>query len=446
MTMTRKIISWLPLWTVFLFTLSSCVHDEVYSASDPASGEYTNKSLWKEDEKYIKNVKQIFDEYADHQYFSSSFGTVYWDYATTMGTYDESFLEVPVVKNSKVSFILVAYREGDRIFFKRKEEDRSKEFFQVLLFKDRRQLSGKILEGAPQSKGVVCYTQEITWTWTNDDGSEGPTYTFTETRCEHSGPYLPCQAVDVNQTCGGSGGGYGGGSGGGGGNNGYPYPPTQTPPNPCEKLKEQTTNITFKNNVTTLEGKTGDSYESGFRISNTGQNQLLQNKPGTQQVDLKAFSNTVTLMHSHYDGLYPIFSPGDIIFFNQWVVWAQNWNSVSTNNPKIPLNNLTFTLVTSSGNYSFNFDGTSTTALPNYTQQDIDDLNDKYMRLLDEAKTVANVSGSVTFNMDKLEKQFLKFIDDKMNMTGLKLYKTTTNGNAQLNLVNGNRNEVPCPN
>lgn len=234
----------------------------------------------------------------------------------------------------------------------------------------------------------------------------------------------------------------------GGGNNSNE--PPQTPPNPCEKLKKQTTNITFKNNITSLEGKTGDGYESGYRIGTSAdgslQNQILQNKPGTQQVDLKAFSNTVTIMHSHYDGLYPIFSPGDIIFFNQWVVWAQNWNSVSTNNPKIPLNNLTFTLVTSSGNYSFNFDGTSTTALPNYTQQDIDDLNDKYMRLLDEAKTVANVSGSVTFNMDKLEKQFLKFIDDKMNMTGLKLYKTTTNGNAQLNLVNGNRNEVPCPN
>ncbi|CAH0176781.1 hypothetical protein [Chryseobacterium sp. Bi04] len=220
--------------------------------------------------------------------------------------------------------------------------------------------------------------------------------------------------------------------------------------NPCEKLKAQTNNSTFKNNIASLKGKTGESYESGYRIDkNTDgslQNQLLQNKPGTQEVDMKVFSNTNTLMHSHYDGLYPMFSPGDIIFFNQWIVWAQNWNSVATNTPKIPLNNLTFTLVTSEGNYSFIFDGEYTASLPNYTQRELDDLNDKYMRLLDEAKSVANVSGNVSYNMEKLEKQFLKFIDNKMNMIGLKLYKTTENGNSELNLINGNRKETPCPN
>lgn len=232
----------------------------------------------------------------------------------------------------------------------------------------------------------------------------------------------------------------------GGGQNGNPTDSTQIPKTPCENLKTQTNNTTFKSNITSLEGKTGDSYESGFRISNTGQNQILQNKPGTQEVDLKAFSNTVILMHCHYDGLYPMFSPGDIIFFNQWIVWAQNWNSVPTNTPKIPLNNLTFTLVTSNGNYSFNFDGTYTTPFPNYTDQDLDDLNDKYMRLLDEGKSVANVSGNITFDMAKIEKQFLKFINDKMNMNGLSLYKTTSSGNIALSLVNGIRSEVLCPN
>lgn len=218
------------------------------------------------------------------------------------------------------------------------------------------------------------------------------------------------------------------------------------PKNPCAKLKAQTTNTTFKNNITTLEGKTGDSYESGFRISNTSQNQILQNQPGTQQVNMTVFSNTVTLMHSHYDGLYPMFSPGEIIFFNQWIVWAQSWNSVPANTPKIPLNNLTFTLVTSWGNYSFNFDGTSATPLPNYTVQELDDLNDKYIKLLDEAKTVGNVSGNVSYDMEKLENGFLKFMNDKMNMSGLKLFRTTNSGNTELSLnTNGTLKETNCP-
>ncbi|OPG90436.1 hypothetical protein B2I21_35425, partial [Chryseobacterium mucoviscidosis] len=83
---------WLSFIAVFLFLLHSCVHDEIYSSSDPASAEYHSKSLWKEDEKYIKNVMKVFDEYADKSYFASNFGDVYWDYATTMGTYDEKFL------------------------------------------------------------------------------------------------------------------------------------------------------------------------------------------------------------------------------------------------------------------------------------------------------------------------------------------------------------------
>ncbi|SDI92908.1 hypothetical protein SAMN05421846_1253, partial [Chryseobacterium taeanense] len=248
----------------------------------------------------------------------------------------------------------------------------------------------------------------------------------------------------------------------GSGNVGYDYPPLgggyENPADsivvnktPCDKLKAQTSNITFKNNITSLEGKTGDSYESGYRIGTNSngslQNQMLQNKPGTQQVDLKAFSNTITLMHSHYDGLYPMFSPDDIIFFNQWIVWAQNWNAVPTNTPKIPLNNLTFTLVTSNGNYSFNFDGTSTAPLPNYTQQQLEDLDRDYTyKYLNKAVTVGNVSGIANFDMERLETEFLKFMNDKMNMNGLKLYKTTTNGNSSLTLVNGTRKETDCPN
>lgn len=220
--------------------------------------------------------------------------------------------------------------------------------------------------------------------------------------------------------------------------------------NPCAKLKAQTSTSIFKNNITVLQGKTGDSYESGFRIGSNSdgslQNQILQNKPGTQQVDMKIFSNTITLMHSHYDTLFPMFSPGDIILFNQWIVWAQSWNSIATNTPKIPINDLTFTVVTSNGNYSFNFEGTSTTALPNYTIQDLTKLNNAYVDNLSKATTVANVSGEVSYDTENLEKQFLKFMKDKINMPGLKLFRTETGGNTELSLnTNGTLKETNCP-
>ncbi|MBK1894717.1 hypothetical protein [Chryseobacterium paridis] len=156
--MKKKFIFKLLLLVVLSISQYSCIHDEVSSSSDHTSKEYTNKSLWKEDEKYINNVKKVFDEYADKDYFATNFGNVYWDYALTMGTFDESFLEVPVIKNNKVQFVLIVYREGDRVYFKRKEDEKSNEFFNVLVFKDRNQLTGKIVDNdnlGNTSKGII---------------------------------------------------------------------------------------------------------------------------------------------------------------------------------------------------------------------------------------------------------------------------------------------------
>ncbi|MDR2205675.1 MAG: hypothetical protein LBE36_05915 [Flavobacteriaceae bacterium] len=67
-------------------------------------------------------------------------------------------------------------------------------------------------------------------------------------------------------------------------------------------------------------------------------------------------------------------------------------------------------------------------------------------KYLNNAATVANVSGEVSYNTDKLEKEFLKFVRDKMNMTGLKLFKVENNGkNTEIYLENGSRKTNPCP-
>lgn len=223
------------------------------------------------------------------------------------------------------------------------------------------------------------------------------------------------------------------------------------PKSPCEKIKQSTEDPKYKSNITSLEGTTGQDHENGYSLGtavpNTSQsgtqNQLLQNFPQTKEVKMTIFSNTFALMHTHYDGLYPIFSPGDIILFNRWIVWANGWNAVPTNVPKIPLNNLTLTLVTSNGNYLLAFDGTQVDDLPTYSDNELNDLNKDYMKRMNNAVSIANVSGNINYDMEKLEKEFLTFANQKMNMTGLKLYRVKNDGNYEISL--NNLKGVKCP-
>lgn len=448
--MKRKIILSLSFLTVFLTLLWSCHSEDFIQPEDASqlfaknatSAKFVSRSLWKEDVLYIGKVQQVFLKHANLERFNATYGELNWDYAMSYGQFGEKYALVPITKKNKVVLLMEAVRIGNKVYFYEKKDENLQTFFEQVMYSNIVGFDEKInTQGSPSAKGLsyVCSTRTIHVGCANGEVNCPPASNTTMV-CEwvisnHPPKGLP-PSGDPNFE-------------GGGGNDGYEYPdpPVETP---CEKLKEQTSNNTFKNNITSLEGKTGDSFESGYRIGTNSngslQNQMLQNKPGTQQVDLKAFSNTITLMHSHYDGLYPMFSPGDIIFFNQWIVWAQNWNAIPTNTPKIPLNNLTFTLVTSNGNYSFNFDGTSTNPLPNYTIVELNNLNEKYSQMLNNAVTVGNVSGNVSYNMEKLETQFLKFMSEKMNMDGLQLYKTTTDGNSKLSLENGTRQETDCPN
>ena len=164
---------------------------------------------------------------------------------------------------------------------------------------------------------------------------------------------------------------------------------------------------------------------------------------------MKVFANTFGLMHSHYDTLFPMFSPGDILFFNQWINYVYNNNQLTNpSTPVPPLENIFFTLVTSNGNYMLRFDSTSVPSqFPTSYSDALESLNFVYINdYLDKAKSVANVSGDVSFDMDRLEKEFLKFARDHMNMPGMKLYKTESNGtNTEIYLENGNRKTKKCP-
>lgn len=245
-----------------------------------------------------------------------------------------------------------------------------------------------------------------------------------------------CDGDMIGNTVGTTGP-HGGGGGGNGGN---------LLANNCAKVKTITRNTTFINNVSNLEGKTGDSYESGWRMNypmpNGSTNDFLQNVAGSTYVNLNALPNTFAMLHLHYSEQYPIFSPDDIILFNNWVngVINNNQASNSTNIPLPSVGDISLTVVSSNGTYMLTFDpNVMATQFQSYTDNEMEDLNKKYMEdYLDKAKPYGS------YDMDILEKEFLKFVRDKMNFPGMKLFKIESTGNTEIYLDGGIRKTKKC--
>lgn len=350
--MRKRIILRLLLLIAFSISLYSCIHDDMSSATDPSPKEYTNKSLWKEDEKYIHNVKKVFDQYADKNYFSGKYGNVLWDYALTMGTFDESFLEVPISRNGKINSVLTAERRGDRVFFKIRKEKSSNDFFDVLVFKDRSQLKGNIISGNGDgtSSKTTCRTVTVTWTWTNETTGEViDSYVFSETTCTSTGPVVtgPTGSSDcLEENC------TGGGTGGGG----YPYPSDTT--NPCERTKELVSKQQVQDSLISLKNHalTNTKDERGFQELKSG---TLQSGAVTagNQIFFGIGSNSLGTVHTHQPGTIGILAPQDIMTFLH-IVGQQDPNS---------LGNAYSGTVSSSGTYFIYFTGTASDLPPAMT-------------------------------------------------------------------------------
>ena len=119
---------------IFIIVISvlSCRNEDVYN-SVLQNKEYASKSPWKEDQVYIKNVKSVFEKYANQGYFENKYGQVYWDYAMSFGKFDESFLVVPIVKKNKVATVMKVIRNNDRIFLLEQKDSNLISFFDDLI-------------------------------------------------------------------------------------------------------------------------------------------------------------------------------------------------------------------------------------------------------------------------------------------------------------------------
>ncbi|MDF2933558.1 MAG: hypothetical protein K0R36_2889, partial [Chryseobacterium sp.] len=139
-----------------VLSLYSCIHDEIYSSSDPSSTEYTNKSLWKQDEKYIKNVMKVYAE--NEADIKKVNGIPYWNYATTVDSFDESFVAIPVVDNGKVISVLKVPRHGNKIYFYYTHDESDLLFFEALVFAKYKK-AGMTDGSTAQTDGMACTRQ-----------------------------------------------------------------------------------------------------------------------------------------------------------------------------------------------------------------------------------------------------------------------------------------------
>lgn len=157
--MTKKLS--LFLLGGFLLLLLGCRADEAYFQSSDNIA-YTNRSLWQEDEMFIRIVKAVYEE--NKESINPTNEEVEWDYAMTMGLEDRSLVLVPVVSNNVVQYILEVRRKGEKVFFVKNYELKRRGFFQTLLF-------GKHIrreESKSMSSRLECVTRTIS-TWKPDD-------------------------------------------------------------------------------------------------------------------------------------------------------------------------------------------------------------------------------------------------------------------------------------
>ncbi|MFY1047271.1 hypothetical protein [Chryseobacterium sp. GP-SGM7] len=308
----------LRLCLILMVTLSlySCIHDEIISSSDSASTEYVNKSLWKQDEKYIKNVMKVYAE--NEAEIKKVNGIPYWNFATTVDSFDESYVAIPVVNNEKVVSVLKVPRHGKNIYFYYTNEEGDLNFFQGLVFAKTKK-AGTPDGSMAQTDGMACTRQWISMWF--PDNEQFPT---PETGSGHWESVSVVKCKSIKDECVGVVNEFGICEGDTGDDGGYPYPgggggeaPQEEEETPCEKLTKIGKSSDTKSYMNTLKGKTNDTKEHGYVLAEAGgtvYDYPVQGEDGKAGITftLGVGDKIDGYIHSHYTGLLSIFSPDDM--------------------------------------------------------------------------------------------------------------------------------------
>ncbi|MFY1046838.1 hypothetical protein [Chryseobacterium sp. GP-SGM7] len=308
--------SFLRLCLILMAALSlySCIHDEIISSSDSTSTEYVNKSLWKQDEKYIKNVMKVYAE--NEAEIKKVNGIPYWNFATTVDSFDESYVAIPVVNNEKVVSVLKVPRHGKNIYFYYTNEESDLKFFQGLVFAKTKK-AGTSDGSIAQTDGMACTRQWISMWF--PDNEQFPT---PETGSGHWESVSVVKCKSIKDECVGVVNEFGICEGGTGDEGGYPYPglggggESEIEETPCQKIQEIGKHTKTKSLFENLKTKINSTKEFGeILIESNGQidNISKEGESGAGGIDISYSGGQIDgFIHSHYAGLLSIFSPGDI--------------------------------------------------------------------------------------------------------------------------------------
>ncbi|MET3538249.1 hypothetical protein [Chryseobacterium limigenitum] len=430
--MKNKSIIRLLLLAVTSIFLYSCMNEDLYSSSEKEKQEIQSKSLWKEDMIFITNVKEIFLKNASLENFKTNHGGLpQWEYAMTFGDFDESYLMVPVFGENTVTGVVTVKRIEDMVYFKFSKDEKAKSFFSHLISSENKKLTP--VKDIAENAKIVCTSRTYLFCFPNNDGTQD-CYPQMVVKCISEDSFEDNDMGGDNS--GDDGLPYGGGSGG----NTNP----QQNQNPCAKLKTQNANPNFKAKIEALNKNSvfTAKNETGFTEKKDGTFTTLPVSPNAgpdhNALSVTYDADTKGYIHSHQNdyetGDYdpngsPIMkqpirmlSPADV---NTLMLMAQLQTDGN-------YSELYGTMVSSSGIYTIKFTGTASGIQTGFgTEQWRTDYLD-YRKLHDDWT---------------VERLFLTFLKDKMNVQGVELYKIKSNGTVQKKTLNSN-NKVQsndCP-
>lgn len=221
---------------------------------------------------------------------------------------------------------------------------------------------------------------------------------------------------------------------------------------PCQKIATQIANQDFINNREVLRDSTGIKHEIGFSQSGEGTFNSIDSTSSGHTLDFSfgIYDNFLGYMHCHVDDFISdidygndgipdtiktikIFSPRDI---KNLLTLAYYSNSSNTTYSQLDAYGV---IVSSQAEYMIKFTGnlndiTSNTTLIPLNQIEMEKFNDKFRR-----KVQRN-------NIEKTERNFLRFIKDEIGIEGIRLFRLNNDDSIdEISLnENNNRIEVPC--
>ncbi|WP_200588095.1 hypothetical protein [Pedobacter segetis] len=228
---------------------------------------------------------------------------------------------------------------------------------------------------------------------------------------------------------------------GSGDNGGDEQPEEQD--DPCSRIKSKNTETIYHNKTEDLKDKTSLTYETGFAGTKSGDYTDLTTGGSTadeKYLDIIIDDDTEGFNHTHVDdysieqddgttvSVKPIrmFSPNDVNTLMQIVDRNKNSGDFSP---------YYMSMTSSDGNYTIKFTGSSADIKTGFNTPA---WNKEYIKFMDN-------------DLQSNEKLFLRFLQEKMDITGVELYKINDNGSVEKKTLTTNANgkpvveTTPCP-